>query len=248
LERKKATDRMQKKMAALFRAQGVEVLKGFERFRRHFIEAGLESAIDAMLDDALSVNMPEMTKAFTAVATQGYEWGYADLANNLGLQDAFSLAHPDAVAWAEKRAAVRVSGVNDTTKKHIRNLITHGLEEGESYSSVARSIKNQFEQFAVGSPLEHIQSRAELVAVTEMGEAYEGGAATLSDELESYGIKQEKSRVGPNDDRTSDACRADLAAGWIPKEQPFPSGIMFGLEHPGCRHGTIYRVSREEGE
>ena len=246
LERERATKLMQKKMAATFRAQGRAVLSGFVRFKRHFAEAALDSSLDSMIEGALKVTVPAMVKDFTATGLAGYEWGYADLANNLGMQDAFSLAHPDAVKWADKRAALRVAGVNDTTKGQIRNLIVHGLENGESYGSVQRSIKAQFTQFAVGSPLEHIQSRAELVAVTEMGEAYEAGAATLSDDLEAHGIEQEKSRVGPNDGHTSDACIADLAVGWIAKSEPFPSGIMSGLEHPGCRHGTIYRVARGE--
>jgi len=236
---------MQKKMAATFRAQGRAVLRDFVRFKRHFAEAALDTSIESMIESALKVTIPAMVKDFSATGLAGYEWGYADLANNMGMQDAFSLAHPDAVKWADKRAALRVAGVNNTTKNDIRSLIVHGLENGESYGSVQRSIKRQFTQFAVGSPLEHIQSRAELVAVTEMGEAYEAGAATLSDELEAHGIEQEKSRVGPNDGHTSDACIADLAVGWIRKGDAFPSGIMSGLEHPGCRHGTIYRVSRE---
>jgi len=246
LERKRAEERMQLEMAALFRVQGKAVLKEFVRFKRHFVEAGIDSALDAMLDDALAVSVPSMTKLFGDVALQGYEWGYADLAENLALQDAFSLSHPKAVAWADAHAADMVSKVNDTTKGHIKNLISYGLDEGESYGEVARSIKNQFEQFAVGSPLEHIQSRAELVAVTEMGNAYEAGSASLSDELEAVGIEQEKARVGPDDGHTSDNCRADLGAGWIPKNEPFPSGVMFELEHSGCRHGTIYRVARRE--
>ena len=248
LERERATKLMQKKMAATFRAQGRAVLSGFTRFKRHFAEAAIDTSIESMIEGALKVTVPAMVKDFSATGLAGYEWGYADLANNLGMQDAFSLAHPDAVKWADKRAALRVAGVNDTTKGQIRNLIVHGLENGESYGSVQRSIKRQFTQFAVGSPLEHIQSRAELVAVTEMGEAYEAGAATLSDELEAHGIEQEKSRVGPNDGHTSDACIADLAAGWIKKSEAFPSGIMSGLEHPGCRHGTIYRVARGDDE
>jgi len=245
LDRKKAEGRLQKEMAALFRVQGKAVLKGLARFKKHFVEAGIDSALSSMIDDALSVTVPKMTKIDSAVVLQGYEWGYADLAENLALQDAFALPHPQAVAWADAHAADMVAGVNDTTKGQIKNLVSYGLDEGESYSEVARSIKNQFERFAVGSPLEHIQSRAELVAVTEMGNAYEAGGASLSDEMEAAGIEQEKSRVGPDDGHTSDACREDLAAGWIPKSEPFPSGIMFGLEHPGCRHGTIYRVLRE---
>jgi hypothetical protein len=35
-------------------------------------------------------------------------------------------------------------------------------------------------QFAVGVPQEHIRSRAELVAVTEVGEAYEKGASIVA--------------------------------------------------------------------
>lgn len=243
-ERERAIKKLEAQMAATFRAQGRAVLRAFTQFKRHFVESSLDTSIESILETALKVTVPQMVKDFTGAAVAGYEWGYGDLARSMELQDAFSLAHPEAVQWAEARSAARVAGVNATTKKSIRDLIVHGLENGESYGSVQRSIKRQFEEFAVRSPLAHIQSRAELVAVTEMGEAYEAGAARLSGELTDAGIDQEKKRAGPNDGHTSEACKSDLAAGWIPKAQAFPSGIMSGLEHPGCRHTTLYRVAR----
>ena len=244
LERERATARLEEQVAKWFRWQGRLVVGKLGRLKKYFTES-TTSDIDSMIDDALSVTVNDGKKFFSGGLLDGYTAGYADLENSLNLQKAFSLPHPEAVKWAEKHAAIDVADVNKATKKHIRNLIQYGLDEGESYSSVARSIKNQFEQFAVGSPLEHIASRAELVAVTEMGNAYEAGARTLIDEIQATGIDMEKRRGGPSDERTSDACLGDLDDGWIPADRAFSSGIMDGLEHPGCRHNTQYRVSRE---
>jgi len=235
-------------LRAWFRWQGKEIVKRLERFKQYFAEASIGSTLDREIQAALDVTAAEGIDFISDGMLDGYVWGYADLNANVGLEDAFSLQHPDAVQWARDNAAVDVSKVNDTTKKHIRNLIEHGLDEGESYSSVARSIKSQFEEFAVGAPQQHISSRAEMVAVTEMGNAYEAGARRLVDEIEAAGITMEKRRGGPNDGVTSDECRADLQAGWIPADEAFPSGIMDGLHHPGCRHHTQYRVSRNEEE
>ncbi|GAH30166.1 unnamed protein product, partial [marine sediment metagenome] len=47
----------------------------------------------------------------------------------------------------------------------IAKVVTKGVGEGQSYDKVAREIKSRFNQFAVGKPQLHIQSRAHLVAV-----------------------------------------------------------------------------------
>lgn len=246
---KKEKDAAEKKLEKDFRAwflwQGREVLKRLTSIEKFFVEAAIDTALDSLIDAALEVTVGKGETFLAGGILDGYTWGYDDLNENLDLQNAFDLPSPDAVKWADKNAAKDIAGVNKTTKNHIKNLVVNGLEEGESYSSVARSIKNQFKQFAVGSPLEHIGSRAELVAVTEMGNAYEAGGAQLIGELKDVGLKMEKSRGGPNDGRTSAACQGDLADGWIPEDEAFSSGIMDGLEHPGCRHHTQYRVARE---
>jgi len=247
-EKDAAEKKLEKEFRAWFLWQGREVLKRLTSIEKFFVEASIDTALDSLIDAALEVTVGKGETFLASGAIDGYRWGYDDLNESLDLQAAFDLPHPEAVKWADKNAAKNIAGVNNTTKKHIKNLVVNGLEEGESYSSVARAIKNQFKQFAVGSPLGHIESRAELIAVTEMGNAYEAGGAQLIGELKDVGLKMEKSRGGPNDGVTSNACLGDLADGWIPEDQAFSSGIMDGLEHPGCRHHTQYRVERSDEE
>jgi hypothetical protein len=51
----------------------------------------------------------------------------------------------------------------------------------------------------------------------------------------------EKKWEGARDSKTSKACNDNMAAGWIPIAQAFPSGAMQPLNHPGCRHTALYR-------
>lgn len=96
-------------------------------------------------------------------------------------------------AWVRDHAAARVAGVNDETKRQIKQIITAGLDEGASQTEIAKRIQTRFTEFAVGKPQQHIQSRAHLVAVTEIGDAYAEGTLQASIELDKFGLPQEKS-------------------------------------------------------
>jgi len=89
-----------------------------------------------------------------------------------------------------------------------------------------------------------LNNRAELVAVTEVGNAYEEGSRIMANRLNLAGLQIEKRWAGPNDDRTSKNCQDNLAAGWIPLADAFPSGAQQPLDHPGCRHTALYRRIR----
>jgi len=244
-EMAKQEDKTTKAAAEFFRMQGRVVVRALSKHKSAFRESA-ESELVAAVNEAIDSTAKQGQTFIQHALVTGYEWGYTDLADSLDLQDAFSLSHPEAVQWAERTAADQVTKVNKTTKKHIKNIVVHGLENGESYDSVARSITNQFEEFAIPKPQHHIQSRAHLVAIQENAMAFEGGGKRLVDDVVAVGIDMEVSWGGPDDSHTSDGCRDNMAVGWIPVNTAFPSGDLHPPRFPGCRHHANYRVARDQ--
>lgn len=160
---------------------------------------------------------------------------------DLALGPSFELGNPRALTELRARAAARVAGINATTKADLRRIIAQGIADKKSYSAIAREIKAKYSQFAVGSPLAHIASRAELVAVTEIGDAYEIGARATVDRLTSFGLEMEKQWLDVGDRRVDPECVSNAAQGWIPLDEVFPSGHQQPTAHPGCRCTTEYR-------
>ncbi|MEW6223183.1 MAG: phage minor head protein [Chloroflexota bacterium] len=159
----------------------------------------------------------------------------------LRIRDAFELSNPRAVAWLETHPALRVAGINDATRDEIGRIISEGAAAGRSYSAIAREIRAAYRAFAVGSPLEHIRSRAELVAVTEIGDAYEAGNRIVADGVAAAGLEMEKSWLDVGDRRVDPDCVSNAAQGWIPIDAAFGSGHQQPTAHPGCRCTTLYR-------
>ena len=137
-------------------------------------------------------------------------------------------------------------GIDDTTKEYLRTTISNAVAEGETPKQVEERIIARYQQFAVGRPQQHIDSRAHMIAVTEIGNAYEQGADIVTRDLQAGGIVLEKRWAGPRDDRTSAACLGNMDQGWIDYDTPFSSGDHRPLHHPGCRHSLAVRRKRDE--
>ena len=84
-------------------------------------------------------------------------------------------------------------------------------------------------------PQRHLRDRAELIAVTEIGQAYIDGQLDQAERLAARGARLEKSWLTVGDDRVSDGCRGNADQGWIPLAQAFSSGHTGPLRFPGCR-------------
>lgn len=162
----------------------------------------------------------------------------ADLA--LGIK--WNLKNPRALAYLDNYGAAMVAGVNDTTKQILQTLISKAAEEGWSYQRTAEAITERFEQFAVGKPQEHIDSRAHLVAVTEIGNAYAEGNLIVARDLAEAGIGVEKYWSTVGDGNVSDDCRKNEEADWIDINDVFPSGDQRPLRFPGCRCDLLTRI------
>lgn len=164
-----------------------------------------------------------------------------ELIATLAADIAFDLANPRAVAYLEQHGFGLISQIDSVTRGNIATIVTNGIDEGWSYNRIAREISSLYREMAVGRPQQHIDSRAHLIAVTEMGNAYEAGNSIVVQDLQDAGLQMEKKWWTVGDDRVSQGCRDNQAEGWIPVSQPFQSGHMQPLRFPGCRCTTLYR-------
>lgn len=129
--------------------------------------------------------------------------------------------------------------ITQTTKEHIGEVITKGLQEWKSYNEVAQDIINQTEKWIL-SP-----ARAQLIAVRELGDAYENGRrTTLEKHMQTTGDRAEKIRDTVNDSRVTPQCRANQDKWWILFNEKFPSGDDQAPRNANvrCRCTTSYRL------
>jgi len=244
LQKKRDDTRLEKKVGAWFKWQGRLVTKKLPRLKKYFQESA-SSDIDSILDSAFKVTVMNGEEIFEAGLVPAVSQGYTALQDEIGMQAAFKLDQPEAVKWAKLQAAKDVADVNDTTKEYIRGMVTRGIKDGSSYDTVARQISKRFEEFAVGKPQAHIQSRAHLVAINENAVGYAHGETTLIDEIEATGIRTEKKWQTVGDNNVSDGCQQNADANWIQYDDEFPSGDLTYPRFPGCRCSVLRRVSRE---
>lgn len=241
--------KLERLVAAHFRRQGDLFLARFVSLKGTIAEADApkpdvdwEDLWHAVADET----SPDLVDVLQQYIQLALPLGAKAIQEDLGITAAFDLKNPRAVAYLDAHGAELVKGIDDTTRDELRTLISDMTANGESYDAVAKAIQEKFDGFADGRPQQHIESRAHMVAVTEMGNAYAAGNKAVADDLADGGLVIEKSWQTMGDDRVSDECLANEAQGWIPNEQAFSSGDDVPLAHPGCRCDCYYRTVMEK--
>ncbi len=229
LERK-----LEKALQKAFRRQGRAFLKKFKGLQHKFTEALRDSDWEWLFDEATQETLRLFWEPLEDTVKAALVVGAKQALADIGIELLFDLTNPRAVAYIEARGALLVAA-QETTKDYIRTVIAEGVKEGWSYDRIAERIIERFEEFAVGKPQLHIDSRAHGIAVTEMGNAYVEANAIIARDLEDMGIAMEKRWSTMGDTHVEPECWDNEAAGWIPFDQPFPSGHMQPLAHPYCR-------------
>lgn len=245
-----------------FVAQGRVFARAFGEMRPYFVERLVStSSTGAALREASPIPddvwhglwgdvSGEMLRLMLAPVLDlnelGLTLGAGALAAALGqdFAQAFSLANPRAVAYLEAHGAALVTKINEETRNQMKTLVTQAVDEGWSYTRTAKAIREQFEGFAGLKPQHHIRDRATLVAVTEAGQAYEEGSRIVALGLAESGVPMEKYWRTSGDDKVSQGCRDNQAAGWLAVGDAFPSGHDRPLRFPGCRCTAQYRRAR----
>jgi SPP1 gp7 family putative phage head morphogenesis protein len=145
----------------------------------------------------------------------------------------FNLKNPRAVEYLDNYGVTRVTQIDTTSSDILRKLLTDGIAKGYSYSKLATQIKKQFTDWST--------KRAKLVAVTELGNAYQQGNLIVGMDLKAAGLEMQKSWLTRGDDKVDPHCSANADDGWIDVEKTHSSGAMVPLDHPRCRCVELYR-------
>lgn len=243
--------KLEKAMAATFRRQGKWFVKALKKADSRFQEAMEIDSFDAIWNGEPTAIRQAFIRSIQNATQEALLLGGAglidDIRKTMTFESAisFDLKNPRAVAWLKGRAAERVTMIDETTKNTVAGIVNQGIKSGTSYNDIARQLIEKFDHFAIGKPQEHIDSRAHLIAVTEVGEAYAEGNLQAGQELQSAGIAMEKAWSTSADERVSDGCRDNAAVGWIPINDAFPSGHQRPLRFPGCRCDILMRRKKE---
>lgn len=162
----------------------------------------------------------------------------------------------DAYTRIEQHAGEKITKINDTTRKEIRDIISSGFKgevqpdgttKYKSYSQIAKDIKDKFSDFSAPVPQGHLRNRAEMVAVNEIRDGYETSKAGVRDTMEARGWQMLKSWNTMGDSKVSELCRNNSDAGWIDNKASFPSGHQHPPGHVACRCNCQSKVgSRKE--
>lgn len=231
--------KLEKAMMHAFSRQEVLWMRLFRSLRPLWPEPELREALEPRDWEPLFTTTELATirlfeQPLTEVQAAAIEVGARAAIADIGLGLSFDLAHPEAVRYLE-RAAIRVAGINETTREQIRRILLKGIEEGWSYDRVAAELQAKWEAFRLPAPQQHIRSRAHLIAVTEMGDAYAEGNLIVGRDLQRAGLTMQKRWLDVGDERECPICQGNASDDWIPLDAFFSSGHGGPTAHPSCR-------------
>lgn len=233
-----------------FRVQGQTFIRGLSAIRYKFAESQRSEPLQEAftVDDWLHI-FDLATRQTNVLFFDPLQDGIAAALTSGGMQMlslvgfdmAFSLKHPRATVYLQSHGSTLISQINELTRGNIQTILSEGIDQGWGYNRIAEAITDMYSAMAVGKPQQHIDSRAHLIAVTELGNAYEEGSQIVVRDLQDGGLQMEKSWLTVGDDRVSEGCKANQGEGWIPFATPFLSGHQRPLRFPGCRCTALYR-------
>jgi len=235
--------KLAKRVRDIFKIHQTIFMRGFEDIGPDIFKESakvrsvikLIAAADAGVHNEFIDSIEEATKdSMSAAATHR--------AAEFGVGYSFDIGNPRATKYIHKHALNAVKDMELTTKKDIRGILEKGMKEGFGYRKVARDINKKYSEYS--TPVragKHIRNRAELIAITEAGTAYEEGNKQVVDGMTKAGLTMEKFWSNTGDDKVSDGCQENTDVGWIPVDQNFPSGDEHSPRFPGCRCTILYR-------
>lgn len=106
------------------------------------IGAGTELSISPRTYQAIE-NLNIDTTTLKNIARQAMSGGGRITAKAVGLEGAFNVTNPRAIAYARTLSAESIVGISRTVRKTIREIIAEAIEDGSTPAEVARRIKNE---------------------------------------------------------------------------------------------------------
>jgi len=123
----------------------------------------------------------------------------------------------------------------------VRELEKDYLPDAELWGEMVEAFDEGLAESASRSEL---RLAAKLVQVTKMGNMYVEANMQTARAVQDMGLPIEKKWATVEDDWVSDGCNANAAVGWIPLDDPFPSGHMGPMRFPGCRCDVYTRRAK----
>lgn len=235
---------LRRDLSKFFAQQGVAVEQALRPYRRRIEESLGPDEVEQIINEVIDSQAPALQRTIEPAVRESLLSGARGVAANLlPFAISFEIENPRVRDYLDRVAAARVTAINDTTRDRLRALIVRSQDDNESYSTLAARIRDTFDGFAGLRPQQHIRDRAELVAVTEIGDAYEEGSLSGVAQVQEQGYPMEKRWITVGDDRVSEGCAANESEGWIPFSNSFSSGHERPLRFPGCRCTTAYRIA-----
>lgn len=243
------------KISAFFRNQKAITLERFKEYQFLFTESyrTLREEVhpnelftthdwDRLWQDIDRDTFDELQKIIAGIEGESVLKGAAFGVNQIGKitpdSPTFSLANPRAVAYFMRTggSTAYISGIQQTTSDQIKILIGHAIETGQAYTKTAKEISDTFDGFS--------RERAQRIAVNEATHAYENGNLIFAQGLVDEGINMEHAWNTSGDEKVCDTCNENEAVGYIPIDEPFPSGDIVPPAHLGDRCYATYRQAQ----
>ncbi len=187
-----------------------------------------KAAVDALPDGLLPWVITDALRADYAKILEGtLKAGYNVLATDL---DIVGSVKDDAVAaWLRDHSLEKLTGgLDETTVERLRNALADAYREGADFDGLVRTVTDTYADFA--------DSRAETIAQTELNSAYNAGRHALGVDLGFNEKSWALESLNP-----CPVCIENALEGWIPIDEPFPSGDMLAVAHPSCYCSNDFR-------
>jgi phage portal protein BeeE len=149
------------------------------------------------IDDAAKANHDEWLDLLREITLDGARAGTELLKQEVAGGISFNVFQQKAAEFAARHAAEKISGIQITTERAVRQLITRAVEDGSSLADTSKGLAELYDEFK--------GSRAETIARTETSTAVSWGkyqAARTS--AANLGLTLERQWVATRDDRTRD--------------------------------------------
>lgn len=224
-------------LARMFKQQGAEFVRAGNRELSSLFEADRVKIWDNVLERVLTRHRQPTVNMIAKWLTQAMRAGGMEVSKQINAvaMKPFNLQNPRAVTFMREKGADLVKGLEGKTKDRMRTLLTDAVTEGRAWTDLSLDITARFKEFSI--------TRAELIARTELAQAYETAVSIQGQELQRAGIPMQKRWLAVSDGKVDELCSDNEVDGWIDFDASFNSGDTEPPAHPACRCATELRVA-----
>lgn len=228
--------KVQRQVDASFADQSKLVIRESKKLLSKKDVKSLEDDVDAIFD---KINDSKLIKGILTTTSGSMLFGgkYRVRKNKLSeFGISFDLKHPLAVQYLQTDRPLVLAKMTDSTRELLKPLIIDAVEKGLAPQALAKEIS---EHFAFS------KNRSLMIAVNEVGTAYETGNFAPIQDAVDQGIGMEKSWSTVGDGKVTPSHTENANDGWIDIDKTFTGTgdlIAPASDNPRCRCTTLYQV------